>query len=143
MRIINMVIIGAFALFATMLAIYTAPVGTRTLTQWALNLGLFSSAALTSWLFLIIILFNPVNKVTVQVITLFSYIATMICSVVAGGSFSVVYLLIENENVDFFAALQRGGIVIFVGYGIAVTLFLVTAILLRQQSRGAIKIEHA
>ncbi len=143
MRVINMIIVGVFALFATMLTIYTSPVGARTLTQWALNLGLFSSAALTSWLFLIIIFINPVNKFSVQVFTLLSYIVTMICSVFAGASFSVVFLLIENENVDFLAALQRGGIVIFVGYGIAVTLFLITAILLKRQSRWAIETEHA
>ncbi|WP_022961105.1 hypothetical protein [Halopseudomonas pelagia] len=140
MRIMNMVIIGSFALFATALAIYTSPVGTRTLTQWALNLGLFSSAALTSWLFLIIIFINPVDKVTIQVVTLISYIATMISSVIAGASFSVVYLLIEKTNVNFIAALQQGGIVIFVGYGLAVTPFLMTAILLKYQSA---KIEKA
>jgi len=68
MRSANLIITGGIAAFTTLLAIYTSPVGGRELHYWAMNLGLFSSAALVSWFFFATLLTFKSNRLKAQLI---------------------------------------------------------------------------
>lgn len=134
MRSANLVVTGGIAVFATLLAIYTSPVGTRELHYWALNLGMFSSAACISWLFFIVIALSKSNNLKGQLFILLGYAAALTLCVISGGSFGALYFIMYAEKVDFLTAFKSTAIVIIGGYTIATTILVGTLLYLKRQS---------
>lgn len=122
MRSANLIITGGIAAFTTLLAIYTSPVGGRELHYWAMNLGLFSSAALVSWLFFATLLTFKNNRLKGQLLILFGYAAALACGTISGASFGAIYFIMQAEKTTFQAAFQFVSIVMIGGYAIAIGL---------------------
>lgn len=122
MRSANLIITGGIAAFTTLLAIYTSPVGGRELHYWAMNLGLFSSAALVSWLFFATLLTFKNNRLKGQLLILFGYAAALACGTISGASFGAIYFIMQAEKTTFQAAFQSVSIVMIGGYAIAIGL---------------------
>lgn len=101
MRSANLIITGGIAAFTTLLAIYTSPVGGRELHYWAMNLGLFSSAALVSWLFFATLLTFKNNRLKGQLLILFGYAAALACGTISGASFGAIYFIMQAEKTTF------------------------------------------
>ncbi|MDY0250306.1 MAG: hypothetical protein RBR45_09685 [Pseudomonas sp.] len=132
MRFANLVIMGVLALMASGLAFYTAPVGARSLSHWAMTLGLFSSAAVVSWLFMAVIVLSKRTPTAIQLVVLLIYAIALLCSSVAGASFGVIYHVMDTRNVGFLTALSDAGLIIFIGYGVSVAVFLLSVLLLKK-----------
>ena len=122
MRSANLIITGGIATFTTLLAIYTSPVGGRELHYWAMNLGLFSSAALVSWLFFATLLTFKSNGLKGQLLILFGYAAALTCGTISGASFGAIYFIMQAEKTTFQAAFQSVSITMIGGYAIAIGL---------------------
>lgn len=120
MRSANLIITGGIAAFTTLLAIYTSPVGGRELHYWAMNLGLFSSTALVSWLFFATLLTFKSNRLKVQLLFFFGYAAALACGTISGASFGALYFIVQAEKTTFQAAFQSVAIVMIGGYAIAI-----------------------
>lgn len=118
----NLIITGGIATFTTLLAIYTSPVGGRELHYWAMNLGLFSSAALVSWLFFATLLTFKSNRLKGQLLILFGYAAALACGTISGASFGAIYFIMQAEKTTFQAAFQSVSITMIGGYAIAIGL---------------------
>ncbi|UUY07354.1 hypothetical protein LRS11_16195 [Pseudomonas sp. J452] len=134
MRSANLIITGGIATFTTLLAIYTSPVGDRELHYWAMNLGLFSSAALVSWLFFAALLIFKSNKLKNQLLILLGYAGALACGTTSGASFGAVYFIMKAENTTFQSAFQSASIVIIGGYVIALVVLAGVCIYLHKQS---------
>ncbi|MCJ0972996.1 hypothetical protein MST27_06400 [Pseudomonas sp. PS1] len=120
MRSANLIITGGIAAFTTLLAVYTSPVGGRELHYWAMNLGLFSSAALVSWLFFATLLAFKSNRLKGQLLILFGYAASLACGSISGASFGAIYFIMQAEKTTFQAAFQPVSITMIGGYAIAI-----------------------
>jgi len=127
MRALNLVLMLTIAALSTALAIYTAPIGSRPLAHWAMTLGMFSSAATASWLFALLTAWRATDRLKLQLGILVAYAACLLFSVIAGGSFGVVYYVMEAEKIDFAAAFDLAKTSILGGYAIALTIFAATA----------------
>ncbi|WP_289535737.1 hypothetical protein [Pseudomonas sp. SO81] len=137
MRSANLIITGGIAAFTTLLAIYTSPVGDRELHYWAMSLGLFSSAALVSWLFFATLLTFKSNKLKGQLLILLSYAGALICSIISGASFGTIYFIMQAENTTFQSAFQSVSIVMVGGYSIAIAVLAGVCIYLYKQNNSA------
>ena len=135
MRSANLIITCGIAIFTTSLAIYTSPVGDRELHQWALSLGLFSSAALVSWCFFATLAICKSNNLKGQLLILLGYGGAMACSMISGASFGVVYVVMQAENTTFQAAFHSVAIVLVGGYAIATAILIGTCFYLKKGNR--------
>ncbi|QKE63332.1 hypothetical protein HNE05_08130 [Aquipseudomonas campi] len=133
MRSANLIITGGIATFTTLLAIYTSPVKGRELHYWAMNLGLFSSAALASWSFFVTLLIFKSNKLKSQLLLLLGYAGALACSIISGASFGAVYFIMQAEKTTFQSAFQSASIVIIGGYSIALAILAGACIYLHKQ----------
>lgn len=131
MRSANLIITGGIATFTTVLTVYTSPVGGRELHHWALSLGLFSSAALVSWLFFASLTIFKSNNLKGQLLILLGYGGALACSTIAGASFGVVYVVMQAENSSFQAAFHSVAIVTLGGYAIATSILIGACVYLK------------
>ncbi|WP_312956648.1 hypothetical protein [Pseudomonas songnenensis] len=142
MRSANLIITGGIAAFTTLLAIYTSPVGGRELHYWAMNLGLFSSAALVSWLFFATLLNFKSNRLKGQLLIFFAYVAALACGTISGASFGAIYFIMHAEKTTFQVAFQSVAIVMIGGYAIAIGLLAGVYIYLYKVKNPAEGAEH-
>nr|WP_152665059.1 hypothetical protein [Pseudomonas toyotomiensis] len=133
MRSANLAISGGVAAFATFLAIYTSPVGTRELYHWAMILGMFTSIACISWLFFAAIVLFKSNNLKGQLLILLGYALALALCAISGGSFGALYFIMYAEGVDFITAFKSTAIVMLGGYTIAAAIFGGTLFYLRRQ----------
>ena len=131
MRSANLIITGGIATFTTLLAIYTSPVGDRELHHWALSLGLFSSAALVSWLFFASLTMFKSNNLRGQLMILLGYGGALACSMIAGASFGVIFLAMQAQNTTFISAFRSVAVVIVGGYAIATAILIGACVYLK------------
>ena len=134
MRSANLIITGGTAVFTTLLAIYTSPVGDRELHYWAMSLGLFSSAALVSWLFFATLLAFKSNILKGQLVILLCYAGALACSTTSGASFGAIYFIMQAEKTTFQSAFQSVSIVMVGGYAIAISVLAGVCVYLYKQN---------
>lgn len=135
MRSANIIITGGIGVFATSLAIYAAPVGVKPLANWAMILGIFTSAAIVSCLYALAFITHKFNNTKPQIFALIGYFISLLTVMFSGGSFALVYLLMEQQGLDFLASFNEIKPQILGGYCIAAVIFSITFIYLRKRQK--------